>query len=130
MTLRNWTRLLQFCWRNILRHNDTYANKNGSLAATIETDESRSFFLIDIPCRRFEDIEKSIKQPGEYRSDPNMIQTNQQINSDLMDDEQALDPKLIQRLKDLLANNPELFRAGLSTELNISERRSDIYWII
>lgn len=112
--------------------------KNGSAAATIETDESRSFFLIDIPCRKVLETEELVEQLNvdinDPKSDPNINQANKQIDNESkragstgdpgnQPIDPKLDPKLIQSLKELLKRHPKLSRAALSSELNVSERQ-------
>ncbi len=61
--------------------------KNGSPRATIETDENRTFFLIDIPCHEgiVTDLskEKAFSAPGDHDLSQGVSNQSQGVNSDL-----------------------------------------------
>ena len=79
--------------------------KNGSLPARIETDDERSYFLIEIPCR-----EGFMEKGGPKRSNDEPI-AFQEL------------PAEAERLLEMIKEIPSISRAMLSKQLGISERQ-------
>ncbi len=77
--------------------------KNGSLPAVIETNDDRTYFLIEIPCR--EGFEKTIEPLNET--------LNKALNGVLNDKEFAIFMEIVK--------SPNIKRKGLNTTLGISE---------
>lgn len=79
--------------------------KNGSQPARIETDDARSYFLIEIPCR-----EGFMEEGDPKRSNDEPITFQKH-------------PAEVERLLEMITEVPSISRAMLSKQLGISERQ-------
>lgn len=79
--------------------------KNGSLPAHIETDDARSYFLIEIPCR------EGFMEGGDPKRSNDEPIAIQEL------------PAEVERLLEMIKEVPSISRAMLSKQLGISERQ-------
>lgn len=79
--------------------------KNGSRPARIETDDARSYFLIEIPCR------EGFMEGGDPKRSNDEPIAIQEL------------PAEVERLLEMIKDVPSISRAMLSKQLGISERQ-------